>query len=182
MSEQGMLRDKNDIKLLILYILRSLDRMISSDDLGEVVLQSGSANYFECTDAVDQLLASGHIEKLPGEEGELLRLTVVGKESIRQLEKRLPYTIREAAQQASLRLLARIKEDSEILCEIREAENGAFVDCGILDMGEPILSLSVFTANRIQAQAVCKRFRENPGEVYRQIIASLTDTSHCQDK
>lgn len=176
MSEQGMLRDKNDIKLLILYLLKSLEGKISPDDLGEVVLQSGAANYFDCADAVEQLLSSGHIEKITDGNGELLSLTGVGRESVLLLEKRLPFTIREAAQQAALRQLARIKKDSEILCNIRETENGAFVDCGILDMGEPILSLSLFTANRIQAQAVCKRFREKTDEVYRLIIAALTST------
>ena len=45
--ELGGLRNRDEIRLLICYILRAVDAPISKQNLNDSMLQDGLANYFE---------------------------------------------------------------------------------------------------------------------------------------
>ena len=58
LADIGMLQNKNDVKLLVLYVLRAIDRPVSEEQLGDCIMGTGSANYFDYTEAFDELLRS----------------------------------------------------------------------------------------------------------------------------
>ena len=50
--ELGGLRTRDDIKLLICYMIKSLNRPISKQILNEAMQENGLANYFEVNGAL----------------------------------------------------------------------------------------------------------------------------------
>ena len=57
----GGLRSKQDIKLLICYLLSSIPQGLSKTDLINVLQDNNLANYFEVASAFDELLKQGNL-------------------------------------------------------------------------------------------------------------------------
>ena len=96
--ELGGLRNRDEIRLLICYILRAVDAPISKQNLNDSMLQDGLANYFEINQAISELLKNGTIDMDIDENGEeLLTATEKGKDIADTLETSLPKTVREKA-------------------------------------------------------------------------------------
>ncbi len=85
LADIGMLQNKNDVKLLVLYVLRAIDRPVSEEQLGDCIMGTGSANYFDYTEAFDELLRFGQVLESDG----LYSLTPLGLETIDLLERQL---------------------------------------------------------------------------------------------
>ena len=77
--EPGGLRNRNEIKVLIAFLIENLERSLSKRQLFTVIQQEGLANYFEASQALSELMSGGIVDfDLDGEE-ELLRLTANGR-------------------------------------------------------------------------------------------------------
>ncbi len=57
----GGMRTKADIRVLLCYILKSLDAPFSKAGLNEVLQSTSLANFFEVNDALSALLGAGLI-------------------------------------------------------------------------------------------------------------------------
>lgn len=51
----GGLRSKSDIRILICYMLKSVNAPLSGDDIIKVLQEKSLANYFEASDALSAL-------------------------------------------------------------------------------------------------------------------------------
>ena len=66
--EPGGLRNKQEIKVLICYMLVNVKEGISKNDLLTILQANGIANYFEAGEAFSDLLGSNNIKKLDNQE------------------------------------------------------------------------------------------------------------------
>jgi hypothetical protein len=57
--EPGGLRTKNEIRILICYLLDSVDVPLKKDDIIEIMQANGLANYFEVADAIAEMCQKG---------------------------------------------------------------------------------------------------------------------------
>ena len=57
----GGLRAQNEIKLLVCYLLKSLDRPLSRVQINEILQEYPIANYFEVNQAISDLVKSGNL-------------------------------------------------------------------------------------------------------------------------
>lgn len=172
--EPGGLRDVNEIKILICYLLKNSSRPLSFDNLNEILQQDGLVNYFEFGQSLHELLLSGHVD-LSSESGqELYRITRLGAGTADMFERRLPRSVREKAERASVRLLARLKIESENKVLITRDESGWRVECRVLDGADELLNIRLLVPSPGQAEAVRRQFLEDPAAVYRGAIALLT--------
>ena len=106
---QAPLRDKNDIKIFILYLLKNLKYPLDFNTISDIVVQDEFVNYFDFAECFAELLDSGTIEQIrvgdvveteaaigsngrPEKKSELYRITengidVVDEEQLFRLEK-----------------------------------------------------------------------------------------------
>lgn len=174
----GGLKDADDIKILICYLLKSVARPLSFTNLNDIVQQDGLCNYFEFANALHELLVSGHIDLLKQDGEELYKPTSLGVSTAALFERRLPKAVREKAVNAAVRLLAKIKRDAENKVEItKNATGGYTVSCSVYDMGDTLMSVSLYVADLAQAQAVRDRFQQSPETVYKNVLELLTNES-----
>lgn len=89
-------------------------------------------------------------------------------------ERRLPFSVREKAVKAGVRLLARQKREAENKVEILPDGAGFTVRCTVLDGKDTLLSISLLVPDRAQAEAVKQQFLRDPGTTYRATIALMT--------
>lgn len=170
----GGLRSKNDIKLLICYMLFSVGQPLSKEEVLSVLQEKSLANYFEINDAFSDLVNSRNIcadEK----EASKFSITETGKLIATQLDSALPLSVREKALEAALSLLAKIKRESENTVTIKKENAGYSVHCNISG-GQDIdlLSINLVVPDNMQAELVKKNFQAEPDLIYSCMLALLT--------
>ena len=87
---RGFIRDKLQLKLLILYILNQFAQPVSLSLLTELVLCDEGVDYFSFSDALSELKTTGHVSM----NDECFSITGKGSEHVRICESNLPYSVR----------------------------------------------------------------------------------------
>lgn len=167
--ELGGLRTKNEIKILIGYLLSRLDTPLTREQLDEIICGEEIANYFEMSQALCELVDNGNIKI---EDNELI-ITEKGRENSETLEHDIPYTVREKAFNTAVRLQTRLRRERENKIEIERVEKGCNVILSVVDADDEIMSVKLFVADYDQALAVKERFLADPVKIYSNIVALL---------
>lgn len=173
--EPGGLRDSNEIKVLLCYILKTVKKPLSFDSLNEILQGDGLVNYFEFAQSLHELLLSGHVDLIQDGGVDYYKVTRLGAGTAELFERRLPASIREKAVKAAVRLLARIRRESENRVEIGADPGGGYaVDCVVLDQGDDLMRVRLLVPDMRQAELVKRQFLQSPETVYKGVLALLT--------
>lgn len=173
--EPGGLRSRNEIKVLICYLLKSIEQPITKQLINEILQENGLANYFEINQAIASLVEAGSLEEKPFEEnGPVYTVTEQGRSAAQTLEANLPRSVREKAVNAAIKLLTRARRERENRIDVEKLENGYHVTFTIYDSTDELLRLTIFVADSLQVETVRKNFLNDPVKLYSNIIASLT--------
>ena len=169
--EPGGLTNRTDIKVLICYVIKSIDGPISKLQLNEVMQEEGLANYFEVSQAAAELIAQGNIVC---DDDEMLHITQKGIDAADMLQTNLPRSVREKAINSAIRIstLARRKQENKV--DVEETADGYNVTFHLGDEKTELMKLTVFVADKIQVETVKENFYNDPVKLYSGIIASLT--------
>lgn len=169
--EPGGLRSRNEIKLLVCYLLSNVDEKITRSQLCEIALDKGLANYFEINQAVSELLENGMVISDFIECEEYLSVTERGRSSTKTLEVQLPRSVREKAINAAIKMLTLAKRKRENKVDVEKLENGGY---HVTFTMEEMMKLTIYVADELQVETVTNNFYEDPVKLYSSIIASLT--------
>ncbi len=169
----GGLISSQHVKLMVCYILATINKPIRRDDMLSLLQYEEIANYFEVAQAIDDLAKGGTIRRTDAELEEY-EITKDGKEVIDELYRTLPFTMREKAIKAAVKMLARNRSEAENRVEMVETDGGVNVTCTVMDIDRPILSITLLVPDMEQAKLVKETFLDNPLKVYSGSIALLT--------
>ena len=169
----GGLISSQHVKLMVCYILARIGKPISRDDMLSLLQYEEIANYFEVVQAIDDLNKGGTIRRTdaPFEEYEI---TNDGQEGVAERYRDLPYTMREKALKAAIKMMARNRSEAENRVEMVETDVGVNVTCSVMDIDRPILTITLLVPDMEQANLVKETFLDNPLKVYSGSIALLT--------
>ena len=81
--EPGGLRSRNEIKVLVCYLLKSIEQPISKQLINEILQENSLANYFEINQAVSDLVRAGSLEEAAQEGDTVYRVTDQGRSARR---------------------------------------------------------------------------------------------------
>lgn len=169
--EPGGLWTQNDIRILLCYILASVDAPLSGESISQIIQGKALANYFEVGDALAALLRQGNIAQ---DENGLYTVTASGREIARSLDATLPLSVRDKALEAAMRLMADAKARRENRVEIAETEKGYQITCHISGGEMELMSVSLYAPDWNGAKLIERNFYQNPEAVYRLLLSSLT--------
>lgn len=167
--EPGGLRNTTQIKILITFIVSRLKEPIRDTALFEALQIHGLANYFEATQALDELLTNGNLTQADG----LLYTTPKGELSVAELSEELPRSVKETALADAINLQLLEKREGENTVEIEPVDNGFNVTFKITHKSSVLMSLTVYAADLEQAQLLKHNFLQDPSHVYSTVITSL---------
>ena len=153
--EPGGLRVKNDIRLLICYLLSSINAPLSKQDIVQIMQENSLANYFEVMDSLSEMIQKGTIDTVSfnqlNEKEDCVICNDITRNIAKQLDSTLPISVRDCAVSAAFKLLAKAKREKENHVDIIETKQG------------------------YQARMVKEKFHENPQRIYSILLASVTD-------
>ena len=169
----GGMRSKTEIRTLICYLLKSVNKPMSKEMIVNVLMEKGLANYFETSSCFDDLVRHGNIK--PTEEDSSLYVNTPNGDFVaEQLEDTLAPTVRERATECALELLRRQQLENENKVTIVKSPNGYTVKCAISGGDMELLQFSLYVPDITQARIIRKNFYKNPDMLYSVMIAMLT--------
>lgn len=170
--EPGGLRSKQDIKVLICYILSNIGEMLKSDIIS-VFQEEGLANYFEIGEAFLELTSSENI-KVKNEKYGVYEVSRSGRIISDQLYLSLPFSVRDRAIKSAIATIKRRKNEEENKVKIEKNEFGYNITCSISGGNFDLLKLTIYAPNIDQAEKLRSNFRSDPEGLYRSVLSILT--------
>lgn len=177
------LREKNEIKIFILFLLDKIGYPLDYNTIGSIVVQDGVVRFFDFADAFFELVDAGHIRTAPG-EGEQLSLgdqgetryeiTETGREVAHVLGENLMITVREQGVRSALRHLSLQRRGAAVDQSYDTLGEGFLYHCSIKDKDGELLSVDMRLDDRRQLETIQKNFADRPEIIYRGILALLS--------
>ena len=173
--ELGGLRSRDDIRLLICYLLKSVDAPMTRQMLNDSMQEDGLANFFEVGQAIEELLKTGNITADILDDEEVISVTERGREAAELLQTSLPRTVREKAVNSAIRLTTRARVERDNKIEVKKEDDGGYtITFTLFDRGTEMMKLSIYVVDSLQLETVKQNFINDPVKVYSSIITSLT--------
>ncbi len=172
--EPGGLRSQSDIRLLICYMLASVNEPISKQDIVMVLQDNGLANYFEAASALADVLAKENASLDP-DNPDLCIANKTTYEISDLLDSTLPPAVRDRAVSGALALLGMAKRQRENKVEMEKNADGYNVTCHISGGKNDLMSFTLQVPDLYQARVVKKNFHRNPELVYQVMLSLMTN-------
>ncbi len=171
---QTGLKDKNDIKIFILYLMRNIGYPLDFADINDIVVQDGFVNYFDFAECFAELLETGNVREEKTDIGDTYCITEQGAHVADTLESNLISILKERSLKSALRLLSFKRRGADVDCEKETLADGRYrFTCTVRDNGEQMMQASVVVESRAQLEKMERNFKERPETVYRAIFALL---------
>ncbi len=166
----GKLLDILDIKILICYLLNSINEPFSKEKTVELIVKNDLADYFNIREAICELVESGNLTE--DKDGNIA-VTESGRNVATTLESNLPFTVREKAVKESVKMRTRSRREKENDVIITKTDNGIRVNCIIKDGDQELMRLNLLVADALQADMIKERFLSDPAELYKSVVYKL---------
>lgn len=169
MENRDVIREKLDIKLVILFVLRRMPEACEAELLGRLILDEAGIGYFEYAECLSELIETGHVSQ----QLSRFRITEKGDRNCSIVESSLPYTVRSRLAKllepiaADMRRQALIKTDHEV------REDGCYVNLAFSDGVSKIAELRLLCSGEEQAKRMEAAFRADPERSYMDVIRLL---------
>ncbi len=170
----GGIRSKFGIRILMCYILKNVNSIVSKSAFTEILRSAELVNFFEIGPALDSLKENGLVDLIEKEDDEYYSLTEEGKSVAEKLQFDIPKVSREKALSVAFGVVSRERLKGIVDYKIEKANGGYYVICTVTDNDELMMQTKLFAADYMQAQLVGERFLEKPERLYSGIIDALT--------
>ena len=179
MSRYGYIRDKLDVKVLVLYLTSRTAAPIDFPALTDLSMCDEGVDYFMFSEAVSDLVESGHLLS----QDDRYSITEKGRKICSICEEDLPLSVRQKCDRNLAVLNMRLRQEAQIRTEIvPRAESGGFTVRLILDDNDGnLMTTELYSPTEEQANKLADAFRKCPERIYRSLFSALNDASEMKD-
>ncbi len=172
MPQQGYIRDKVDIKVLVLYLTARTAAPIDLAALTDLSMCDDGVDYFSFAQAVGELVESGHLLL---EQGRYC-ITEKGRKNGAALEESLPFSVRQRCDQNLAQINIRLRQEAQIRAEIspRPDSSGFTVRMALDDNDGNLMTLELYAPTEAQATQLAASYRTQPERFYRTLLTALS--------
>ena len=168
----GGLTDRTEIKILICYLLTEAKQPLTEQQIVDAVIGQQLVNYFELLDALSHLIEQQLVTETDG----LYSISEDGKEISHQLEKVLPFSVRERAYKAVIEILQYETLKRQNKTKITAVESGGFnLNCTIEDENFVLFSCDIFMPNEKTAQIAQESFIKHGQDIFKCVLGITTE-------
>jgi len=172
-ADVGGLFNTAEIKILICYIFSSINEPVPGQMLANVLHFEGIANCFEVNDCIASLCESGQLNVYNHQEDTYV-ITESGRNIAETLKTSLPFSVKDRAYTAAIKMVSRFKNAKETDIKISREGEKTFITCSAIDNGQPFMSVKLLVTDEEQAICIKEKFITDPSSIYSGIIELLT--------
>lgn len=171
-----MLKDRDDVKIFVLYLMNSIGYSPEYDVLHDLAVQDGFVTSFDFIEAYGELIEKGNIVKDVDADGkEVMRITDQGRHVAETLSGRLLLSVREKSLKSALRYISFQKSGMKMSSEATELPYGKYeYKCSVKNDSDELFELKVVFDNKKQLEKAMYNFDSKPEFIYKGILALLT--------
>ena len=180
----GGIRSTEKIRIIICYILKNVDSPLTRDNIQSALYDNGIANYFEISQAIDNLIDVGAVEI----SNNCLVLNRKGEQIARDLNDELSLFIKNKAVRATKLTAIYEKRKKENAVSVVKVDDKKYrLDITLLsgqaeeENTDELIKVSVSATDYLQAETMKTTFLNNPVRLYENIIEALTEDSECKE-
>ena len=175
MPRHGYIRDKLDIKVLVLYLTARTSAPIDFATLTDLSMCDEGVDYFLFAQAVSELVESGHLLL----ENELYSITEKGRKNGSVWEESLPFSIRQRCDSTLSQLNAKLRQAAQIRSEVlpRPDNSGYTVRMVLDDNDGNLMTLELYAPTEERGSHLSAAFQAEPDRIYRALLNTLSDVS-----
>ena len=163
-----------DIKVMLCYLLNTLNKPISAENLLNVMMSQELVNYFEYESAMAELVNGGQVEKFTHDDEDFYKISEQGASIVVELESSLSASLKSRVVEAAVKLLAYRQNERENKADIIEVEGGYNLVIEIPGHPQPLCKIELFFPERLQAQMARDGFLNDPTLTYTAILSAVT--------
>lgn len=161
-------------KLLVLYTLKKIDRLISNAQLTEILLENNLINYFTLQQCISELEDANFIYYDKVNDKNLLHITETGENVLSFFKDRISPTKINIINEYIKEKLDSIKKELTIQADYTPSESDSFiVELKAFESSSLLMELKLSVPNKKQAVSLCTKWKDNPSEIYNGIINFL---------
>lgn len=171
MAGPGFIRDKLEIKFLILYIAARVIEPIPFNTVLDLTMCDDGIDYFDFSECLQDLVKTEHLT-LSGSG--LYAITDKGMRNSRICESSLPYSVRLRCDRNIEACNRELRRKSQVRTACDKRANGTYTVRMSLDddMGS-LMDLKLMVVRKDMADLLAERFRQAPEQLYSRIMDLL---------
>lgn len=164
-------------KLLMLYVLKSIKEPISNTQLTEIILENNFINYFTFQQYLSELEESKFVEYQEANDKKLLILTEKGDNVLTLFKARISPSQISIIDEYIKEKISTIKKELTIHADytLGSGDDSFIVDLKAIEDQALLMELKLSVPTKKQAALICNKWKENPSEIYTNVINILID-------
>lgn len=167
----GFIRDKLEIKFLILYIAARAAQPLNMAQMQDLTMCDDGIDYFAFSECLNNLVKTEHLRMT---EDDCYAITAKGLHNSEICETSLPYSVRMRADKRVAACNKELLREAQVRARVTQRENGTYtVDLSLSDDLDNLMHLEVMVATEAMASDLAARFRKNPEHVYTAVLSAL---------
>ncbi len=167
----GFIRDKLEIKFLILYIAARVSEPIPLAELQELTMIDDGINYFSFSECLNDLVKTEHLQMT---EDDFYCVTAKGMRNSEICESSLPYSVRLRADKKLAIYKRKLLRQNQVQSRVTPRDNGTFtVQLSLHDDVDSVMELELMVATEDMAKDLADRFKKNPEKMYSGLLTVL---------
>lgn len=173
MSGPGFIRDKLEIKFLILYIAARIIEPVPFDTILDLTMCDDAIDYFDFSECLADLVRTGH---LTASEDGLYSITEQGRRNSEICASSLPYSVRLRCDRNLTDWNRKLRRRSQVRTSVEKRPNGTYtVKLALDDDLGSVMDLRLMVVREDMGNALAERFQQAPERLYSEILHVLLD-------
>ena len=168
----------NDVqlRLLILYTLKSFQISMSEYYLQEVLVWSGILDYFTMMDSLYDVMDSKLVETVEIEGETRYSITPKGEEMAEMFKNEIPSSVRSKIRDFADDALDKIERGREIIAEIVPLDRKKYIaKFGMYERQVPFFEVSLFAGTKETAEEVLENLKKYSADIYKLILERIAE-------
>lgn len=167
----GFIRDKLEIKFLILYVAAGVAEPMPLSDVQALTMIDDGIDYFDFSQCLNELVQTEHLYL---NEQQQYVITPKGLKNSGICQSSLPYSVRLKADRLIADYRQELRRRSQVEARVECRENGTYtVLLSLSDDVDNVMRLQMMVATREMAEDLARRFEKNPEQIYARLVSTL---------
>jgi hypothetical protein len=163
-------------KLLILYLLKSINIQLSELQILRIVSDNNWLNYFDLKECMFELIESHLVEQRDTPSGLFYSISEAGSNTVFYLEKELPASVRKAVDTYCEANRDELRLETELCADYIKIDEGEYkVMLKVLENQVPVFELNLVTYSQASAEAFINKWKHVAPKIYKNTYDKLSE-------
>lgn len=161
-------------KLIILFILNSVDFPITNAQISDFILDNGYANYFNIQQSISELCSTELIISQKIRNRSYFKITEAGSNTLELFSDRISDEIKKEIKDYLKAHKFKLRSEvSNIADYYKSSKDSYSVRCQVKEKNTSIIDITLVVPTQTQAEDICKNWEKKNQQIYAYLMKTL---------